>query len=112
MNRTELLNDIAERLGPEVSKAKIDRVLHALQDAVTDSLRRGESVTLVGWGTWRLHKRAQRQGRNPATGNSLTIKAARIPKWTAGTLLREAVSSGSQRRSTSRATTPARAEGI
>ena len=92
MNRQDLLNDIATRLDREVSKAQIDRFLTALQDSVADSLRRGEAVTLVGWGTWRLHRRAARQGRNPTTGKPLTIKAARIPKWTAGTAFREAMS--------------------
>ncbi len=92
MNRQDLLNDIAQRLDHEVSKAKLDRILLALQDSVADSLRRGEAVTLVGWGTWRLHRRAARQGRNPTTGKPLMIKAARIPKWTAGTAFRAAMS--------------------
>jgi DNA-binding protein HU-beta len=92
MNRQELLQDISQRLGNEISKAKLDRILGALQDSVADSLRRGEAVTLVGWGTWRLHRRPAREGRNPTTGKPLTIAAAQIPKWTAGTAFRAAMS--------------------
>jgi DNA-binding protein HU-beta len=60
---------------------------------VTDSLRRGESVTIAGWGTWRVEKRAARQVRIP-NREVVSLKPTRVPKWQAGTRFREAIASG------------------
>ena len=96
MNRSQLVNEIAQRLAAQaaaLSKAKIEATLSALQDTVTDSLRRGESVTISGWGTWRVEKRAARQVRIP-NREVVSLKPTRVPKWQAGTRFRQAIASG------------------
>jgi DNA-binding protein HU-beta len=96
MNRTQLVDEIAQRLAAQAAalpKARIEAMLSALQDTVTDPLRRGESVTIAGWGTWRVEKRAARQVRIP-NREVVSLKPTRVPKWQAGTRFREAIASG------------------
>ncbi|MCK9516780.1 MAG: HU family DNA-binding protein [Ottowia sp.] len=89
MNKTELIAHIAENA--EISKAAAARALDATLSGVTQTLRKGDSVSLVGFGTFVVTKRAARTGRNPQTGDKIKIKAAKVPKFRPGKALREAV---------------------
>ena len=89
MNKAELIEHIAQQA--EVSKLAAERALDALVAAVKSSLRKGQMVTLVGFGTFYAGKRAARTGRNPRTGAELKIAAARVPKFRAGKALKDAV---------------------
>jgi DNA-binding protein HU-beta len=85
MNKTELIDAIAESSG--LSKADASRALDGFIGAVTGALKNGDSVTLVGFGTYAVKERAERVGRNPQTGKALHIKASKVPKFKAGRLL-------------------------
>jgi len=89
MNKQELIDAIAAAAG--LSKAAAGRALNATTDAVTASLKKGDAVTLVGFGTFKVSKRAARTGRNPRTGAALKIAARTVPAFTAGKALKEAV---------------------
>ena len=89
MNKTELIDAVAERA--DVSKAQAGRVLDAVTASVTATLKKKESVTLVGFGTFYVSKRSARTGRNPRTGKAIKISAATVPKFRAGKNLRGAV---------------------
>ena len=89
MNRADLVEAIAKRTG--VSKSMTDSMINAFIDSVTGSLKKGEHVTLVGFGTFSQGKRAARTGRNPQTGATIRIPAARTAKFTAGAKLKAAV---------------------
>ena len=89
MNKTELIAAIAD--SADISKAAADRTLQGILEAVTNSLSKGESVTLVGFGTFSVAKRAARTGRNPQTGKPLKIEAKTVAKFKAGSNLAEAV---------------------
>ena len=75
----------------EVSKSAAERAVDALVTAIKTSLKKGDMVTLVGFGTFYVGKRAARSGRNPRTGATIKIKAARVPKFRAGKALKDAV---------------------
>ena len=75
----------------EVSKSAAERAVDALVTAIKTSLKKGDMVTLVGFGTFYAGKRAARTGRNPRTGEALAIKAARMPKFRAGKALKDAI---------------------
>ena len=89
MNKTELIEHIAK--SADISKAAAARSLDAVIDAVTTSLKNNDSVTLVGFGTFSVGERAARYGRNPRTGEVIKIKSAKVPKFRAGKLLKDAV---------------------
>lgn len=89
MNKSELIDAIAD--AAELSKADAGRALDAFVKTVEDTLRQGDSVTLVGFGTYSVKERAERKGRNPQTGEEITIKAAKIPAFKAGKTLKDAV---------------------
>ena len=89
MNKTELIEHIAK--SADISKAAAARSLDAVIDAVTTSLKNNDSVTLVGFGTFSVGERAARSGRNPRTGEVIQIKSAKVPKFRAGKLLKDAV---------------------
>ena len=89
MNKTELIEHIARTA--DISKAAAARSLDAVMDAITETLKNNGSVTLVGFGTFSVGERAARSGRNPRTGEEIKIKSARIPKFKAGKLLKDAV---------------------
>jgi DNA-binding protein HU-beta len=89
MNKTELIEHIAKQA--DISKAAATRSLDALISGVKLSLKRGNSVSLVGFGTFAVGKRAARTGRNPRTGASIKIKAAKVPKFRPGKALKDAV---------------------
>ncbi len=89
MNKTELIEHIAAR--SDISKSAATRALASLIEAVTKTLKKGDTVTLVGFGTFGVTKRAARTGRNPRTGATLKIKAAKVPKFKAGKGLKDAL---------------------
>jgi DNA-binding protein HU-beta len=89
MNKSELIDAIAESSG--LTKADASRALDGFIGAVTGALTKGDSVTLVGFGTYAVKERAERIGRNPQTGNEITIKAAKIPSFKAGKSLKDAI---------------------
>jgi DNA-binding protein HU-beta len=89
MNKTELIDQIAS--SAEISKAAAGRALDATVDAIKAALKAGDSVSLIGFGTFSVGERAARTGRNPRTGETLKIKAAKVPKFSAGKGLKDAV---------------------
>lgn len=89
MNKSELIDQIAE--SADISKAAAGRALDATIAAIKVSLKKGGSVSLVGFGTFYVGKRSARVGRNPQTGATLKIKAAKVPKFRAGKGLKDAV---------------------
>jgi DNA-binding protein HU-beta len=89
VNKSELIEQIAK--SAEISKAAAGRALDATIAAVKTSLKKGGMVTLVGFGTFYVGKRAARSGRNPRTGAAIKIKAAKVPKFRAGKGLKDAV---------------------
>lgn len=89
MNKTELVAAVAEQA--EVSKKDAEKALKAFVDVVTDELKKGEKVQLVGFGTFEVSERAAREGRNPQTGKTMKIDACKAPKFKAGKALKDAV---------------------
>jgi DNA-binding protein HU-beta len=89
MNRQELIEALATKT--DSSKADAGRCIAALIEIITDTLKKGDSVALVGFGTFDVRKRAARIGRNPATGAELKIKASKAPAFKAGATLKAAV---------------------
>ncbi len=89
MKKTDLISAIAD--AADLSKADAGRALDAFINVVTKSLKAGDSVTLTGFGTFDVRKRAARQGRNPQTGATIKIKASKIPGFKAGKALKDAV---------------------
>ncbi len=89
MTKTELVDKIAAKAG--ITKAAAEKALGAFTSSVTDALRKGDKVTLVGFGTFSTAKRAARKGRNPQTGKEIKIKASTAPKFKAGKSLKDSV---------------------
>jgi DNA-binding protein HU-beta len=89
VNKAELIEAIAAHA--DISKAAAGRALEATITSIQISLKKGDVVTLVGFGTFSVGKRAARTGRNPRTGTALKIKAAKVPKFRAGKALRDAI---------------------
>jgi DNA-binding protein HU-beta len=88
VNKSELIDAIAT--AADISKASAGRALDAAVDAVTNELKQGGQVSLVGFGTFSVKERAARTGRNPQTGATIQIKAAKIPSFKAGKALKDA----------------------
>lgn len=89
MNKSELIDAIAS--SADISKSAAGRALDGAIDAVKKALKKGDMVTLVGFGTFYVGKRAARTGRNPRTGTAIKIKAAKVPKFRAGKGLKDSV---------------------
>ncbi len=89
MNKTELVTAIAEKT--DLSKKDSEKALKAFIETVTEELKKGEKIQLVGFGTFEVIQRAAREGRNPQTGKSMKIKASKAPKFKAGKALKDAV---------------------
>jgi DNA-binding protein HU-beta len=89
VNKSELIEHIARQA--DISKAAASRSLEAVIDAVTSTLKKGESVTITGFGTFTAPKRLARTGRNPRTGAAIKIKAAKVPKFRPGKGLKDAI---------------------
>jgi len=88
MNKEDLVNVVAKST---CSKAEAVNVVNAVLDAIKKGLKKGGKVTLVGFGTFSVAKRAARTGRNPQTGKPIKIAAKKVPKFTAGKALKNAV---------------------
>ncbi len=89
MNKSELIEHIAHQA--DISKAAAGRSLEAVIGAVKASLKKGDSVTITGFGTFAVNKRKARTGRNPRTGNAIKIKASKVPKFRPGKGLKDAL---------------------
>lgn len=89
MTKAELIEKVAQKT--KVSKADAGRVLSGFLDSVTASLAKGDAVTLVGFGTFAVSRRAARKGRNPQTGGTINIPATKVPRFKAGKGLKDAV---------------------
>lgn len=89
MNKTDLIAKVAE--DADISKAAAERALDAVVSNIQSALAAGDSVTLVGFGTFKVGERAARVGRNPKTGKAIEIDASRTPKFTAGSKFKAAV---------------------
>jgi DNA-binding protein HU-beta len=89
MNKAELIEAIAD--AADLTKADAGRALDGLVGAITGALKKGDTVSLVGFGSFVVKERAARQGRNPQTGKTITIAAAKIPSFKAGKALKDAV---------------------
>ncbi|KOR30546.1 transcriptional regulator HU subunit alpha [Achromatium sp. WMS2] len=89
MNKAELINAVAETAN--ISKATASQALDGMTKAITKALQDGDSVSLIGFGTFLVKERAARTGRNPKTGKPLEIAASRVPSFRAGKTLKDAV---------------------
>ena len=89
MNKTELIAEIAAKA--ELSKKDAEKALNAFVESVTEGLKKGEKVVLVGFGSFETKKRAARKGKNPQTGTIIDIPAATVPSFKVGKGLKDAV---------------------
>ena len=89
MTKTELISAMSEK--SELTKVDTEKALKAFIDTVTEELKNGGKVQLVGFGTFEVTERAERQGRNPKTGEAITIPASKSPKFKAGKALKDIV---------------------
>ena len=89
MNKNEIVAAIAEKSG--LTKKDAEAALNACTAAVTDALKAGDSVQLIGFGTFEVRERAARQGRNPHTGETIEIAAAKVPAFKPGKALKDAI---------------------
>ena len=89
MNKTELIAAVAEKA--ELSKKDAEKALEAFTDVVSEELVKGEKIQLVGFGTFEVAEREEREGRNPKTGEKMMIAASRSPKFKAGKALKDMV---------------------
>lgn len=95
MNKTELVAAIAEKT--ELTKKDSEKALKAFMDVVSEELKKGEKIQLVGFGTFEVTKRAARTGKNPQTGKAIKIAASNAPKFKAGKALKETVNAGKKK---------------
>lgn len=89
MNKSELVNAISD--AAELSKADAGRALEAFTEVVKKALKKGDTISLVGFGTFSVRKRAARTGRNPRTNETIKIKASKVPAFKAGKALKDAL---------------------
>jgi len=89
MNKSELIDAVASKT--DLSKADAGRALDAIVESITETLSKGDKVTLIGFGTFGVSERSARTGRNPQTGDPIDIPAAKVPKFTAGKKLKDVV---------------------
>ena len=89
MTKSDLIDSVAQRA--EISKFDAGKAVSGMIDSITAALAKGETVTLVGFGTFSVNNRAARTGRNPRTGSPLSIPASKAPKFKAGKSLKDAV---------------------
>ena len=89
VNKSDMIDLIADKC--DISKSEATRALDAMLEGITAALKNGEQVALVGFGTFAVKDRAERQGRNPQTGATMVIKASRIPGFKPGKALKDAV---------------------
>ncbi len=89
MNKSELVDQVAEKT--EMSKKDSEKAVKAVLDSITDGLVKGDKVQLVGFGTFEVRSRKEREGRNPATGDKIKIKALKVPAFKPGKALKEKI---------------------
>ena len=89
MNKTELIAAVAEKA--ELSKKDADKAVAAVFAAIEDALKAGDKVQLIGFGTFEVKERAEREGRNPSTGATIEIAASKVPSFKAGAALKKSV---------------------
>jgi DNA-binding protein HU-beta len=89
MNKTELIEAVAD--SADLSKAAASRAVDAMVESISDALREGDQVTLVGFGTFSVRERSARTGRNPQTGETIEIPASKVPGFKPGKALKDAV---------------------
>ncbi|MBQ2921714.1 MAG: HU family DNA-binding protein [Faecalimonas sp.] len=89
MNRVELVAAMADKAG--LAKKDAEKALKAFTDVVAEELKKGEKIQLVGFGTFEVSERAAREGRNPRSGETMTIAACKAPKFKAGKALKDAI---------------------
>lgn len=89
MNKGDFVAAIAE--SADMTKADAERAVEAVFSVVKQALKSGDSISLVGFGTFSVRKRAARTGRNPRTGDTITIKASKVPAFKAGKALKDAI---------------------
>lgn len=90
MNKSDLIDMISD--AADISKAAAGRALDAFLDGISGALSKGDTVALIGFGTFTVRERAARSGRNPKTGQTIQIKASKVPGFKAGKALKDAVS--------------------
>ncbi len=89
MNKTEIVAKISDEVG--LSKSDVNKVVDSLFQKIGKALKKGEPVAFVGFGTFKTVKRKSRKGRNPRTGATITIPAAKVPKFTAGKTFKDSI---------------------
>ncbi len=89
MNKTELIAAVAEKSG--LTRKDAEKAVKAFTDVVSEELKNGGKIQIVGFGTFEVSERAAREGRNPQTGESMTIKASKSPKFKAGKALKDSL---------------------
>ena len=89
MNKSELITAVAEKAA--ISKKDADKALNATIEAITEALKKGDKIQLVGFGTFEIRERGERKGRNPQTKQEIVIKASKLPVFKAGKALKDAV---------------------
>lgn len=89
MTKAELVGNMAEKAG--ITKAMAEKALNSLISALGDALGQGDKITLVGFGTFEVAERSQREGRNPRTGETIVIPSSKVVKFKAGSKLRDAI---------------------
>ena len=89
MNKTDFVNAVADQA--ELTKADAGRAVDAMVEVIKKALKKGDSVSLVGFGTYTVRKRAARTGRNPRTGQAIKIKASKAAAFKAGKALKDAI---------------------
>ena len=89
MNKTEFINAVAEKEG--IEKKCAEKAVNAVFATIAQELAKGEKVQLVGFGTFEIRERAEKQGRNPRTGETMTVPASKVPAFKAGKALKDAV---------------------
>lgn len=91
MNRTELIDAMAKKMGDSATKKEAEAALKAFVDVVTEELAKNEKIQLVGFGTFETSVRPEREGRNPRTGETMKIAESVVPKFKPGKALKDAV---------------------
>ncbi len=89
MNKTDLISEVADRTG--MTKNDVEKVVNAFFSTIENTLKSGDKVQLIGFGTFEVRDRQARKGRNPQTGEEISIPAARVPAFKAGKALKDAV---------------------
>ena len=89
MNKSELISVVAEKTG--MTKKDTEKVVNSVFEGISESLAKGDKVRIIGFGTFEVRERKAREGRNPATGEPITIPAAKVPVFKAGKALKESV---------------------